>query len=465
MNAPPLDHSYADAFPELVHAARAEEQPDPQLVVLNDDLARDLGFDPDWLRSAEGIQFLLGRGGNRTVAMGYAGHQFGQLSPQLGDGRALLLGEIDGRDLHTKGTGPTVFSRGGDGRGALGPMLREYLVSEAMHALGVPTTRSLAVITTGRKIQRGRVVPAAVLVRVAASHLRVGTMQYARLRDEGLGLAARLTDHVRARHYPQLTDPLEVFTAVMDRQVATVAQWMRLGFIHGVMNTDNTTLSGETIDYGPCAFMDSFDPTTVYSSIDTQGRYAYRNQPAVLGWNLARLAEAMLPLFNEDEDRAVDDARQAMGTFQDRWEKATTTELARALDVPDTATDVIAGYEQLLLDHSPDLTRFHRGLVSAAGGDDTTLREMIPADDLDPWLTRWLGHSPDAGRLGRIHPVYIPRNHLVEEALSAAVDGDLAPFDKLLDAVTHPFDEKLDLVRYAHPAPEDFGPYRTFCGT
>ncbi|WIM69981.1 protein adenylyltransferase SelO [Corynebacterium suedekumii] len=468
MTTPRLDHTFAHDLPELVISWQAEESPDPALLILNEPLARELGLDVDWLRSDEGVDFLLGHGGD-THAMAYSGHQFGQFSPQLGDGRALLLGELPTGaglvDLHIKGSGPTPFSRGGDGRGALGPMLREYLVSEAMHALGVPTTRSLAVITTGRKIQRGRVVPAAILVRVAASHLRVGTMQYARLRDEGLGLAARLTDHVRARHYPQLTDPLEVFTAVMDRQVATVAQWMRLGFIHGVMNTDNTTLSGETIDYGPCAFMDSFDPTTVYSSIDTQGRYAYRNQPAVLGWNLARLAEAMLPLFNEDEDRAVDDARQAMGTFQDRWEKATTTELARALDVPDTATDVIAGYEQLLLDHSPDLTRFHRGLVSAAGGDDTTLREMIPADDLDPWLTRWLGHSPDAGRLGRIHPVYIPRNHLVEEALSAAVDGDLAPFDKLLDAVTHPFDEKLDLVRYAHPAPEDFGPYRTFCGT
>ncbi|GAB2512933.1 hypothetical protein GCM10027031_19880 [Corynebacterium atrinae] len=346
-------------------------------------------------------------------------------------------------------------------------MLREYLVSEAMHALGVPTTRSLAVLSTGRKIQRGRVVPGAVLVRVADSHIRIGTMQYARLKDETPELASRLAEHVRLRHYPDVDDALELFTAIMDRQVATVAAWMRLGFIHGVMNTDNTTLSGETIDYGPCAFMDAYYPATVYSSIDTQGRYAYRNQPAVLGWNFARLAEAMLPLFTPDgnDDAGLAAAREAMETFPERWEKAKTRELSRALDVPASATDVIEGYEALLLAHSPDLTRFHRGLVNAADGDEAILRELIPAEDLDPWLASWRSHYPGAATLAQVHPVYIPRNHLVEEALDAATDGDLDPFHSLVSAVTNPFEEQLSLVRYAHPAPEDFGPYRTFCGT
>ncbi|MBX8995466.1 YdiU family protein [Corynebacterium testudinoris] len=471
MSTPHLEHTFATDLPELVMLWSAEESPSPQLLVLNEPLAVELGLDVDWLRSPEGIEFLLGHG-EGTVAMAYSGHQFGQFSPQLGDGRALLLGEIltpggSRRDLHIKGSGPTPFSRGGDGRGALGPMLREYLVSEAMHALGMPTTRSLAVLSTGRKIQRGRVVPGAVLVRVADSHIRIGTMQYTRLKDDTPGLAGRLAEHVRLRHYPEVDNALELFTAIMDSQVATVAAWMRLGFIHGVMNTDNTTLSGETIDYGPCAFMDSYDPATVYSSIDTQGRYAYRNQPAILGWNFARLAEAMLPLFTPDgdDDAGLSAAREAMETFPERWEKAKTRELSRALDIPTSATDVIEGYESLLLAHSPDLTRFHRGLVNAADGDETILRELIPAEDLDPWLARWRDHHPDAATLAKIHPLYIPRNHLVEEALDAATDGDLDPFHKLISAVTNPFDEQLSLVRYAHPAPEDFGPYRTFCGT
>jgi len=435
MNAPPLDHSYADAFPELVHAARAEEQPDPQLVVLNDDLARDLGFDPDWLRSAEGIQFLLGRGGNRTVAMGYAGHQFGQLSPQLGDGRALLLGEIDGRDLHTKGTGPTVFSRGGDGRGALAPMLREYLVSEAMHALGVPTTRALAVISTGRKIMRTGAVPGAVLVRTAASHLRIGTVQYTRLVSRDMDLTDRLCTYARQRHYPDLDTHDEFFSAVMDAQLSTVAQWMRLGFIHGVMNTDNTTLSGETIDYGPCAFLDRFDPATFFSSIDTHGRYAFRNQPAILGWNLARLAEAMVPLID------VETAQETMNSFPERWEKAQAAELARTLGTDDPA--VGERWTSMLEEHSPDLTDTHRLL-----NDDPA---ALPGGD-------WTGLNPME------HPFHIPRNHLVDAALRAAEAGDLAPFHTLLAVVTDPFTDHG--AEFRGPAPEEFNElFRTFCGT
>ena len=440
MNAPQLDHSYADAFPELVHAAHAEEQPDPQLVVLNDDLARELGLDPDWLRSPDGIQFLLGRGGNRTVAMGYAGHQFGQLSPQLGDGRALLLGELKGRDLHAKGTGPTVFSRGGDGRGALGPMLREYLVSEAMHALGVPTTRALAVISTGRKIMRTGVVPGAVLVRTAASHLRIGTVQYTRIRGD-IDLTERLCTYARQRHYPTLSSHAELFSAVMDAQISTVAQWMRLGFIHGVMNTDNTTLSGETIDYGPCAFLNRFDPATFFSSIDTHGRYAFSNQPVILGWNLARLAEAMVPLID------VDAAQETMNSFPERWEKAQAAELARTLGTDDA--DIGRRWLEHLETNAPDLTESHRLL-----NDDPDL-----TSDAD-WVADWRALDPQPME----HPFHIPRNHLLDAALRSAESGDLSDFHELLDAVTHPFTDHG--VDFRGPAPEGFDDmFRTFCGT
>ncbi|HHU68503.1 protein adenylyltransferase SelO family protein [Corynebacterium sp.] len=434
MNAPQLDHRFADSFPELVHAAHAEEQPDPQLIVLNEPHARELGLDPAWLRSGEGIRFLLGRGGNRTVAMGYAGHQFGQFSPRLGDGRALLLGEIDGRDLHTKGTGPTAFSRGGDGRGALGPMLREYLVSEAMHALGVPTTRGLAVISTGRKIMRTGTVPGAVLVRTAASHLRIGTVQYARITDTG-DLTGRLCTYARERHYPDLSTHEEFFAAVMDAQIATVAQWMRLGFIHGVMNTDNTTLSGETIDYGPCAFLDRFDPSAYFSSIDTHGRYAFRNQPVILGWNLARLAEAMVPLIE------VETAQEIMNSFPERWEKAQAAELTRTLGTDDPA--VQERWTSMLEEHSPDLTDTHRLL-----NDDPA---ALPGGD-------WSGLEPME------HPFHIPRNHLLDAALRAAEAGDLAPFHELLAVVTDPFTDHGPAFR--GPAPEEFNEmFRTFCGT
>lgn len=288
-----LHHDFADHFPDLCLDWRAAEAPAPQIVCLNEPLAHELGLDPSWLRSPEGIGFLCGTHlpeGAQPVAMGYAGHQFGQFSPRLGDGRALLLGELrDGagklRDIHLKGSGPTAFSRGGDGWGALGPMLREYLVSEAMHALGVPTTRSLAVISTGRAIARERVVPGALLVRVAHSHIRIGSFQYAQLTG-GEELVCKLAEYTRDRHYPDAADAREVFHHALDAQLATVAQWMRLGFIHGVLNTDNTTLSGETIDYGPCAFMDEFNEHAVFSSIDHSGRYRYHNQPQIMDGTL-----------------------------------------------------------------------------------------------------------------------------------------------------------------------------------
>ena len=461
MTAPHLDHGFAEAFPELVHAARGEPQPDPRLVLLNETLARELGFDPGWLRSGEGVAFLLGRGGGDTVAMGYAGHQFGQLSPRLGDGRALLLGELSDagggtRDLHAKGTGPTPFSRGGDGRGALGPMLREYLVSEAMHALGVPTTRALAVISTGRKIQRAGAVPGAVLVRTAASHLRIGTVQYARLTGDE-GLVERLCTYARQRHYPGVESHEEFFREVMRSQAATVAQWMRLGFIHGVMNTDNTTLSGETIDYGPCAFLDRFDPATFFSSIDTHGRYAFRNQPAILGWNLARLAEAMLPLFDatgDDPDAAVGKAQAAMDDFPGVWEEAQERELARALGTTDG--DIARRWLALLEEHAPDLTLTNRLLADSPAELAGTVGQE--------WVDDWLALSPDTAGLAQLHPRYIPRNHLLQGALRDAEAGDLDPYLALLAAVTDPFGDHGPELR--GPAPEGFDEmFRTFCGT
>ncbi len=466
-----MHSDYAAAFPELVVDSRAENQPDPQLVVLNDPLAEELGLDPDWLRTAAGIAFLTGQEpapGSRPVAMAYAGHQFGQLSPRLGGGRALLLGELERDadhslvDVHLKGSGPTVFSRGGDGRGALGPMLREFLMSEAMHALGVPTTRALAVVSTGRKIMREGAVPGALLVRVASSHLRVGTVQFARLSDgsEDLDLVARLVDYARARHHPGVDpgDHAGFFSAVMDAQVATVAQWMRLGFVHGVMNTDNTTLSGETIDYGPCAFTDAYDHRASFSSIDTGGRYAFGNQPGILGWNLARLAEAMIPLLE------LEGAQELMDDFPARWETARRAEAARTLGV-DAGDPVVADFLDWLPQARPDIQTLGRALVDAAGGasaDGDGLAGL--AGDAD-WARQWRTRSVDAESLAKVNPVYVPRNHLVDEALRNAVDGDFGAYKRLLQAVTNPFAAGPVLPELIGPAPGDFGPFITYCGT
>lgn len=477
---PELHHVFADHLPELCLDWQAAETPNPQLLCLNEPLARQLGLDPEWLRSSAGVSFLCGTNlpdGARPVAMGYAGHQFGQLSPRLGDGRALLLGEITDssgklRDIHLKGSGPTKFSRGGDGWGALGPMLREYLVSEAMHALGVPTTRALAVISTGRKIARERVVPAALLVRVADSHIRVGSFQYAQLTG-GNTLASRLADYTRQRHYPAADDARGVFTNALDAQLATVAQWMRVGFIHGVMNTDNTTLSGETIDYGPCAFMDEYDEQAVFSSIDHGGRYRYRNQPQIIGWNFARLAEAMLPAFDDNPDAAVEFAQETMDGFQQRWLSAQAVERCRAIGVDDT---VLADEFYALIDRArPDLTSVQRSLVAAArtlrgaertdDGIDRLARHLGGSADAHEWISRWFQRGPDAAALARLHPVVIPRNHVLEKALRAATDGNMEPFHELVDVVTDPFNEKHS-EKYRKPAPLEFSEsYQTFCGT
>jgi uncharacterized protein YdiU (UPF0061 family) len=477
-----LGDRFARELPEMARPWQAEEAPDPRLLVLNEELATELGLDPAWLRSPEGLRLLVGElvpEGASPVAQAYAGHQFGGFVPRLGDGRALLLGELvdaDGhlRDLHLKGSGRTPFARGGDGLAAVGPMVREYIVSEAMHALGIPTTRSLAVVATGRQVRRETLLPGALLARVASSHLRVGSFQYARTTGD-VDLLRRLADHAISRHHPGAADAehphVALLEAVVAAQASLVARWMLVGFVHGVMNTDNMTISGETIDYGPCAFLDAFDPATVYSSIDHAGRYAYGNQPLVAEWNLARLAEALLPLLHDDEEQAIGVAMESLSGFRPQYQAAWSAGMRAKLGLPEGLDDAVAmaTVDELLAllqaDHV-DHTSFFRGLASAARGNSAPARNLfLDLAGFDGWLERWRAVGPDADVMDRVNPVYIPRNHLVEEALAAATDGDLDPLGRLLAAVTRPYDERPGLERYAAPAPRDFGAYRTFCGT
>jgi serine/tyrosine/threonine adenylyltransferase len=476
-----LDDRFSRELPEMAVRWRAEAAPDPRLLVLNEQLAAELGLDAAWLGTSDGLQLLTGTqlpSGANPVAQAYAGHQFGGLVPRLGDGRALLLGEVvdangHRRDIHLKGSGATPFARGGDGLAAVGPMLREYIVSEAMHALGIPTTRSLAVVATGRLVQRETVLPGAVLARVASSHLRVGSFQYAAITGD-VDLLRRLADHAIARHHPQAAEAENpyraLFEAVIAAQASLVAQWVLVGFVHGVMNTDNMTISGETIDYGPCAFVEAYDPATVFSSIDTWGRYAYGNQPTVAAWNLARFAETLLPLFSDNADDALALAQESINGFSqnynDAWSAGMRAKLGLADVPPDTLAPLISELLEQLQQSRVDHTSFYRLLGRAARGDAEPVRGLF--NDLaafDGWLSRWRALGPDGEAMDRVNPVYIPRNHLVEEALAAATEGEQDPLKGLLSAVTEPYKERPGLQRYAEPAPEDFGAYRTFCGT
>ncbi|MGA0035250.1 MAG: protein adenylyltransferase SelO [Ilumatobacteraceae bacterium] len=476
--APPeFEHTYARSLPSLAASWAADISSQPQLVIANPKLAIDLGIDADWLASNEALHLFSGNGTTKDAeryALAYAGHQFGSYSPRLGDGRALLIGEFSDPkgqkwDLHLKGSGRTPFARGGDGKATLGPMLREFLMGEAMAALGIPTTRALAVISTGELAMRERPLPGAILVRVAASHLRVGTFQYAAALDSVDDLRA-LADYAIARHYPELDSGseryLSLLTAVIERQASLVAEWMLVGFIHGVMNTDNVTISGETIDYGPCAFMDTVDPQTVFSSIDEGGRYAYGRQPAITQWNLARFAETLLPLIAADPEDAIAPATEALEafpeTFSRHWHSGMNQRLGFSTQVAgddDLANDLMA----LLQERRLDLISTMRSLADQLRGRDIGLGE---------WATRWetrlqLEGVPNLELIARLeaaNPIYVPRNHLVEEALSAAVDGDLTPFEALLERVTHPYEEVSGAERYAR-AGEPVPGYRTYCGT
>ncbi len=473
-----FDNTFVRELDGLFVPWQAAQASAPELLALDTDLAAELGASEAELRSPDGIAMLVGNiapDGAEPVAMAYAGHQFGGYSPQLGDGRALLLGEIIDtsgrrRDLHLKGSGRTPFARGGDGKAAVGPMLREYVVSAAMSALGVPTTRSLAVVATGDDVARETMLPGAVLVRVAASHLRVGTFQFAAAQADP-ALVRRLADYAIGRHYPDAVDEVNPYLALFDRvfdaQASLVAQWMALGFIHGVMNTDNVTISGETIDYGPCAFMDAFDPATVYSSIDHGGRYAYGNQPMITQWNLARFAETLLGLFDDDLNTAVEIATARLQQFPDRyhgyWSAAMRAKLGLGDERPgddELVTDLL----DLMAAERADYSAFFRALASG-GLEDPTFAG---------WIGRWsarLGEVGDdrasvAAAMDRVNPLYIPRSHLVEEALTAATAGDLGPFDRLVDVLSQPFDERPGLERYAVGADSDFAAgYQTFCGT
>ena len=488
-----LEHTYAD-LPRLFYADAAPTPVrQPRLVVFNRPLAERLGLDPDRLEHPDAAAVFAGNvlpEGARPIAQAYAGHQFGHPAV-LGDGRAILLGEqimpCGGRvDVQLKGAGRTRFSRGGDGRAALGPMLREYIVSEAMHALGIPTTRSLAVAATGEPVARDEVLPGAVLTRVAASHIRVGTMQWAAAHDDP-AVTRALADYTLARHYPELSgvpEPyLALFEAVLARQASLVARWQLVGFVHGVMNTDNMALSGETIDYGPCAFMDRYDPATVFSSIDHGGRYAYGNQPPIAQWNLARLAEAMLPLFDADVDRAVERATEVLDRFptlfaEHRLEgmRAKLGLFTREADDEGLVNDLLGWMTR----QSADFTNTFRTLTvrRVAGepvGSDAAAGALRPAGDPEwaAWQVRWdarRGRQPqsieESDALMRQHnPAVIPRNHNVEAALAAATRAnDLSVMHRLLEVLAAPYDHDRDLPMFTGPDPGG-RPCRTFCGT
>jgi len=491
----PWDTTYAARLSWL--GARLNPQPvtAPGPIFVNDDLATDLGLDPDALRSPRGTANLAGNqvpNGARPLAQAYAGHQFGQYSPQLGDGRAHLLGELRDRhghrrDVALKGSGRTPFSRGGDGRAAVGPMLREVLVGEALHALGIPTTRALAVVATGETVQRDTPLPGAVLTRVAASHLRVGTAQYVRDRAS-VERQASFAAYVRERHHPHVVDGdhLGLLAAVVSAQARLLADWMALGFVHGVMNTDNMALSGESIDFGPCAFLEAHDPQAVFSSIDTAGRYRFGAQPSIAQWNLARYAETMLPLLVPDAadetvvGEVIEAATQVLRGFEGEYHAAylarmrAKTGLTHAAGT-DPARDeaLIADLLDLMIADRLDHTRTFRLLGRVLRGETGRIRMLVTdSAGWDRWQQRWVAAfdgadvAAAADAMDRVNPAYIPRNHLVEEALAAATEGDLAPFEELLSAIRDPFIERPGRERYAAPAPEGFTEgYVTYCGT
>ncbi len=463
---------------------------EPHLIRINAALAAELGMDLDWLRSREGIEFLAGNhvpAGAEPIAMAYAGHQFGHWVPQLGDGRAILLGEIRGPDgllldVQLKGSGPTPYSRNGDGRAGLGPVLREYIVSEAMHALGIPTTRSLAAVATGEWVLRQEgMLPGAVLTRVSKSHARVGTFEFFANRGDADGVCA-LADYVIARLFSEAQGAaqpyFELLKAVIARTAKLIARWQLVGFIHGVMNTDNTSIAGETIDYGPCAFMDAYHPGQVFSSIDHQGRYAYSNQPRIAHWNLTRFAESLLPLLDADANAAVNAAKQALDGFWPLFESALADGFRAKvgfLERRDEDLALVAELLERMAEGQADFTLTFRQLCDSAEGDDGGFRALIkkPAA-IDSWLAKWRerlareGLTPGqrAAAMRAVNPAVIPRNHRIEAAISAAqADGDFTPFETLLAVLADPYGDQPLAAEYGKPPGPEEVVLRTFCGT
>ena len=486
------DNSYAERLPGFYVSCAPSVVPNPVLLRFNSPLAEELGLNAGKLDSSLAARIFSGNelpAGAQPLAQAYAGHQFGGFVSHLGDGRALLLGEVIDchgrrRDIALKGSGPTPFARGGDGKAAIGPVLREYLIGEAMHALGIPTTRALAAVGTGELGMRERPLPGAILTRVAASHIRVGTFEYFAARRQYTQVRA-LADFVIERHDPNLSGEADryllLLKAAAERQAALLAQWMLVGFIHGVMNTDNMAVSGETIDYGPCAFMESYDPHAVFSSIDTGGRYAYGNQPMIARWNLARFAETLRTLIDDTApDRAAAEAIDVINGFIPRYEALWLSGARAKLGLTIAASDddgdrsLAQDWLDLLEQHAVDFTLAWRRLADAAEGNPELLEALFPsADALRPWLERWRRRlaqqrtSDTAEGMRAVNPIYIPRNHLVEEALAAASDhADLTLFERLLDVLAHLCDERPGLEDYAQPAPREFTAcYKTFCGT
>jgi serine/tyrosine/threonine adenylyltransferase len=489
-----FDNSFARSLEGFFKLCQAEPAVDPKLLQFNHALAEELGLDPVALDSEAGLAIFSGNvapEGSEPLAQAYAGHQFGGFSPQLGDGRALLLGEVIDtrqrrRDIQLKGSGRTPFSRGGDGLAAIGPVLREYLVGEAMHALGVPTTRALAAVATGKGVYREFPLPGAILTRVASSHIRVGTFQYGAARGDMEKVCA-LADYAMKRHYPDTVEAenpyLAFFAAVADAQAALVARWMSIGFIHGVMNTDNMTISGETIDYGPCAFMDRYAASTVFSSIDQNGRYAYANQPEILTWNLTRLAETLIPFVDSDKEKAIALLTESIECIQPVYESYWLNGMRSKIGLsngdssaPDDS-QLINDLLKVMEEGHADFTLVFRRLSQTLRGDGEAVRNLFEEPSaFDAWAQRWQKRLEQEGQekiegeasaqaMDRVNPIYIPRNHKVEEALAAANQQDMTPFSKLLTVLSHPFDEVAGNEAYAKPAPATNRPYRTFCGT
>ncbi len=458
----PFDNSYARLPAALFTALPPTPVAAPRLIAVNEGLAREMGIDPAAL-TAEVIAGNTLPDGAAPLAQAYAGHQFGQFNPGLGDGRAILLGEVVGpdgtrRDIVLKGAGRTPYSRSGDGRAWLGPVLREYLVSEAMAALGVPTTRALAAVTTGEAVYRETALPGAIIARVASSHIRVGTFQLFAARGQRDALAA-LADHTIDRHSPGAIGPSGLLAGMVERQARLIALWMGLGFIHGVMNTDNCSVAGETIDYGPCAFMDSYHPQTVFSSIDHMGRYAYGNQPQIALWNIAQFATALIPLM-PDRDAAIEEFTGIVNRYADlyaaEWLRVFGPKLGLSAPTEDDRP-LIEGLLALMARDGADFTNSFRALGTPAARDQFTDRNAF-----DAWERLWQARGPDPALMARANPAVIPRTHLIEAAITAGVAGDLGPFHAMLAAVTDPFTEAPAFMR---PPKDEERVLQTFCGT
>lgn len=484
-----FDNTYAKLPDRFFARVRPTPVKNPSVLAINEELADLLGISRDDLSSPDGLAMLAGNRiaeGSEPIALAYAGHQFGGFVPQLGDGRAILLGEVVGiqgkrYDIQLKGSGPTPFSRGGDGRAALGPVLREYVVSEAMAALGVPTTRALAAVTTGEVVAREKLLPGAILTRVAASHIRIGTFQYFAARKDHEALV-KLTEYALERHYPDVVksegSALTLLDCVMTAQINLVAAWLSVGFVHGVMNTDNMSISGETIDYGPCAFLDIYHPGRTFSSIDRGGRYAYANQPRITLWNLSRLAETLIAQVNDDTEKAAAILTERLETFPERFELAYGRRMRAKLGF---AKEIEGDLElaQALLERMAvakvDYTNCFRRLVDvAAGNGESSFLELFQEPGpVKEWLRMWtsrleqenVSRDERALAMRRANPAFVPRNHRIEEMIASATNGDLRPFERLNRVLARPWEDQPDAVDLTLPPGDEQWGYRTFCGT